>query len=308
MQVYLPIAEMTVNMLLILGMGFAVGFLSGMFGVGGGFLLTPLLIFAGIPPAVAVATSANQMIASAVSGFMAYWRRDAVDFRMGAVLVIGGAIGALAGISVFARLAKAGQIELFISGLYVVFLGSVGLLMVRESTEAIRKFRSGQRPSSRQSGQHFWLHGLPFKMRFRRSKLYISALGPLMLGFGVGVLTAVLGVGGGFIMVPALIYLLRMPTNVVIGTSLFQVMFITSLVTMLHAVNTRTVDVVLAAILIVGGVIGVQFGVEAGRRLRGEELRILLGFLVLAVAVRLLVELLLQPSVPYSITTVPIGR
>ena len=302
MQLYLPIAEMSVNMMLILGMGFAVGFLSGLFGVGGGFLLTPLLIFAGISPAIAVATSANQMVASSISGFIAYWRRDTVDFRMGGVLIAGGAAGALAGIGIFDALAKMGQVGLLISVLYAVFLGGIGWLMLNESIQAIRKRRAGTPNPARQSGQHFWLHGLPFKMRFRRSKLYISALGPLLLGFGIGILTAIMGVGGGFIMVPALIYLLHMPTNVVIGTSLFQVTFITGLVTLLHAVNTHSVDLMLASVLIAGGVIGAQFGVRAGHRLRGEELRAMLAILVLAVAIRLAIDLVSHPSLLYSAT------
>jgi hypothetical protein len=293
---------MPVNLLLILSMGFAVGFLSGLFGVGGGFLLTPLLIFAGIPPAIAVATSANQMIASSVSGSIAYWRRGTIDFLMGGMLVAGGTVGALLGIVIFDALAKMGQIGLFISVLYAVFLGGVGILMVNESVRAIQKRRAGAPTPPRQSGQHFWLHGLPFKMRFRRSKLYISALGPLLLGFGIGILTAIMGIGGGFIMVPALIYLLHMPTNVVIGTSLFQVTFITALVTLLHAVNTHSVDLVLATILIVGGVLGAQMGARAGHRLRGEELRALLGILVLAVAIRLSIDLVLHPVTLFSLT------
>ncbi len=304
MQLYLPIAELSVNMLLILGMGFAVGFLSGLFGVGGGFLLTPLLIFAGIPPAVAVATSANQMIASSISGFIAYWRRGTVDFRMGGVLIAGGTAGAIAGIAIFNALAKMGQIGLLISALYAIVLGVIGWLMLRESLSAIRKRRAGTPAPARQSGQHFWLHGLPFKMRFRRSKLYISALGPLLLGFAIGILTAIMGVGGGFIMVPALIYLLHMPTNVVIGTSLFQVTFITALVTLLHALDTHSVDLMLAAILIAGGVIGAQFGVRAGHRLRGEELRAMLAILVLAVAIRLSIDLVLRPPALFSETAI----
>jgi uncharacterized protein len=304
MQLYLPIAELSVNMLLILGMGLAVGFLSGLFGVGGGFLLTPLLIFAGIPPAVAVATSANQMIATSISGFFTYWRRGTVDFRMGGVLIGGGTAGAIAGIAIFNALAKMGQVGLLISVLYTVVLVVIGWLMLTESLSAIRKRRAAIPPPARQSGQHFWLHRLPFKMRFRRSKLYISALGPLLLGFAIGILTAMMGVGGGFIMVPALIYLLHMPTNIVIGTSLFQVTFITALVTLLHALDTRSVDLVLATILIVGGVIGAQFGARAGHRLRGEELRAMLAILVLAVAIRLAIDLVLKPPVLFSETAI----
>lgn len=301
MQIYLPIAEMSVNVLLILSMGGAVGFLSGMFGVGGGFLLTPLLIFSGIPPAVAVATQVNQIIASSASGAIAHWRRQAVDLQMGAVLVGGGVVGAVVGIVLFRLIQNAGLADLMISLSYVVFLGTVGGLMLYESLRAIQLTRAGTPPPQRQSGQHFWLHGLPFKMRFRRSKLYISALAPLLLGFFVGALVTLMGVGGGFIMVPAMIYLLRMPTNVVIGTSLFQIMFVTAVATMLHAVTTNAVDAILAALLIVGGVIGAQFGAQIGHRMRGEELRALLGFLVIAVSIRLLLDLVTVPDDIFSI-------
>ncbi len=300
MQIYLPIAEISVNALLILGMGAAVGFLSGMFGVGGGFLLTPMLLFAGIPPAVAVATQVNQIVASSVSGVVAHWRRKAVDFKMGGVLVAGGVVGTVVGILIFKSVEKSGQTDLFVALCYVVFLGGVGGLMLYESLQAIRLARGGRRPAARHS-QHLWIHGLPFKMRFRQSKLYISVVGPIAIGFFVGVLVTIMGVGGGFIMVPAMIYILRMPTNVVVGTSLFQIIFVTALATLLHAVSTKSVDAVLAALLIVGGVIGAQFGARVGHRLRGEELRALLGFLVLAVALRLSFDLVSVPKDLYSI-------
>jgi hypothetical protein len=301
-QIYLPIAEMSVSALLLLAMGGAVGFLSGMFGVGGGFLMTPLLIFSGIPPAVAVATEANQIVASSVSGVIAHWRRKAVDFKMGGVLLTGGVFGSAIGVFIFSALKEAGQVELLISLSYVLFLGSVGSLMLYESARAIQRTRSGDPPRSRRPGQHNWIHGLPFKMRFRQSKLYISAIPPLILGFTVGVLAAIMGVGGGFIMVPAMIYLLRMPTNVVIGTSLFQIIFVTGLVTILHAVNSQTVDVVLALLLLTGGVIGAQLGVRVGHRMRGEQLRALLAILVLGVCVRLAYDLVARPIDLFSIT------
>lgn len=301
MQIYLPIAEMSVNILLILGMGGAVGFLSGMFGIGGGFLMTPLLIFAGIPPAVAVATGANEIVATSVSGVIAHWRRKAVDFRMGGFLVAGGAAGSLLGIYIFGVLKTRGQVELLISLSYVVLLGVLGGLMLFESVRAIRRAREPNAPPARHSGQHLWIHGLPGKIRFRRSRLYISALAPLSLGFIVGILTAVMGIGGGFIMIPAMIYVLRMPTNVVVGTSLFQIMFVTALVTVLHSVNSKSVDAVLALLLLLGGVVGAQFGARIGHRLRGEELRALLALLVLAVCLRLAFDLVTPPEDAFSV-------
>jgi len=302
MQIYLPIAEMSVNIFLLLGMGFAVGFLSGMFGVGGGFLMTPLLIFTGLPPAVAVATEANQIVASSVSGAMAHWRRKAVDFKMGGVLLAGGAVGSVFGVALFSMLKELGQIDLFISLCYVLFLGVVGSLMLYESLQAIRHAKAGDLPPRRKPGTHTWVHGLPFKMRFRRSKLYISAIPPLVIGFVVGVLAAIMGVGGGFIMVPAMIYILRMPTNVVVGTSLFQIVFVTGLVTILHATNTQTVDALLALLLLTGGVIGAQFGARVGVKLKGEQLRALLALLVIAVCIRLGWDLVIRPDDLFSLT------
>ncbi|HEX9752947.1 MAG TPA: sulfite exporter TauE/SafE family protein [Methyloceanibacter sp.] len=306
-QVYLPIAEISVNLVVMLGLGAAVGFLSGMFGVGGGFLLTPFLMFSGIPAAIAVATGANQIVATSVSGALAQWRRNNIDFRMGAVLIAGGMAGALIGVFLLKALREAGQAGLIVSLTYVALLGVVGVLMFAESIRAIRRARAGKSASARKPGQHNWIHGLPLKLRFPRSRLYISAIPPLVIGWVVGLLTAFLGVGGGFIMVPAMIYLLRMPTNIVIGTSIFQIIFVTAVVTVLHASFTHTLDVVLALILAAGGVIGGQFGVRAGQRLRGEQLRALLAMMVLAVAIRLLLDLVLKPSELFSIAPLAAG-
>ena len=304
LQVYLPIAEMSVNLLVMLGLGAAVGFLSGMFGVGGGFLLTPFLIFSGISAPIAVATGANQIVATSVSGALAQWRRNNIDFRMGTVLIAGGVAGAFIGVLLLKVLREAGQAGLIISLTYVALLGTIGTLMLAESIRAIRRARAGRPPSGRRPGQHNWVHGLPLKMRFPRSRLYISAIPPLVIGWVVGLLTAFLGVGGGFIMVPAMIYLLRMPTNIVIGTSTFQIIFVTAVVTILHASLNHSLDVVLALTLAAGGVMGGQFGVRAGQKLRGEQLRALLALLVLAVAARLLFDLVLKPEDLYTITPV----
>ena len=299
MQIYLPIAEMSANIFLLLGMGGGVGFLSGIFGVGGGFLMTPLLIFIGVPPAVAVGTEANQIVAASVSGVLAHWRRGNVDFKMGIVLLAGGIVGSSIGVWLFSILRGLGQIELVISLCYVVFLGIIGALMAVESSRAMLPTRRGQ--SRRKLHQHYWVHGLPLKMRFRRSKLYISALLPLGVGFVVGMLAAIMGVGGGFVMVPAMIYLLGMPTSVVVGTSLFQIIFVTANVTFLQAVNNFTVDVVLALLLLTGGVIGAQFGTRVGSRLRGEQLRGLLALIVLAVCGKMLFDLVGTPADPFSV-------
>jgi uncharacterized protein len=304
LQVYLPIAEMSVNLLVMLGLGAAVGFLSGMFGVGGGFLLTPFLIFSGISAPIAVATGANQIVATSVSGALAQWRRNNIDFRMGSVLIAGGVVGAFIGVLLLKVLREAGQAGLIISLTYVALLGTIGTLMLAESIRAIRRTRAGRPSSGRRPGQHNWVHGLPLKMRFPRSRLYISAIPPLVIGWVVGLLTAFLGVGGGFIMVPAMIYLLRMPTNIVIGTSTFQIIFVTAVVTILHASFNNSLDVVLALMLAAGGVMGGQFGVRAGQKLRGEQLRALLALLVLGVAVRLFLDLVLKPEDLYTITPV----
>jgi hypothetical protein len=303
MEIYLPIAEMSVNWVMILAMGMAVGFLSGMFGVGGGFLMTPLLIFYGIPPGIAVATQASHITASSVSGALAQWRRNGVDVKMGAVMLGGGVAGAAVGVYVFGLLQRIGQIELVIAISYVLLLGSIGGLMLNESIRTIRAGRAGQAVGGRKFGQHYWIHGLPLKMRFRHSRLYISVIPPVVLGFLVGVLTAIMGVGGGFLMIPAMIYLLRMPTNIVIGTSQFQILFVAATATLLQAATNQTVDIVLALLLILGGVIGVQFGVRVAAKLRGEELRALLALLVVAVALRLLIGLVVTPADIYSVVT-----
>ena len=307
MQIYLPIAEMSVNALLLLGLGGGVGFLSGMFGVGGGFLMTPLLIFNGIPPAVAVVTEANQVVAASVSGALAHWRRRNVDVKMGVVLLIGGFVGSTLGVWLFTILRDIGQIDFVISVSYVLFLGITGGLMVIESLRAWMRSRQSAAPR-RKLHQHTWMHGLPFKMRFRTSKLYISALLPLVVGVFVGILAAIMGVGGGFVMVPAMIYLLGMPTSVVVGTSLFQIVFVTANVTLLQAINNQTVDIVLALLLLVGGVIGAQLGTIFGTRLRGEQLRVLLGLIVLAVCGGVAYNLVAEPVDPFSLAGIGSAR
>ena len=300
MQIYLPIAEMSVNVLLLLGLGGGVGFLSGLFGVGGGFLMTPLLIFIGVPPAVAVATEANQVVAASVSGALAHWRRGNVDVKMGLVLLAGGFAGSSLGVWLFTFLRALGQIDFAISLAYVVFLGVVGALMVVESARAWLRAR---RPSARRRKlhQHTWVHGLPLKMRFRASKLYVSSLLPFSVGLFVGVLAAIMGVGGGFVMVPAMIYLIGMPTAIVVGTSLFQIVFVTANVTFLQALNNQTVDIMLALFLLIGGVIGAQIGARFSGKLRGEQLRILLGLIVLAVCFRVAYGLVATPDDLFSL-------
>lgn len=302
MHVYLPIAEMSVNIFLILGMGAGVGMLSGIFGVGGGFLMTPLLIFLGVPSPVAVGTEANQIVASSVSGVLAHWRRGNVDFKMGGVLLVGGIIGSTFGVWLFAWLRTLGQIDLVIKLSYVVFLGIIGSLMMVESLRAMMRSKKGGPAARGKLHEHNWLHGLPFKMRFRRSKLYISALLPLSVGFVVGVLSAIMGVGGGFVMVPAMIYLLGMPTSVVVGTSLFQIIFVTANATFLQSYLNQTVDVMLALLLLIGGVIGAQIGTKVGAKLKGEQLRSLLAAMVLAVCVKILFDLVITPEDVYSIS------
>jgi uncharacterized protein len=301
MDVYLPIAEVSLNVFILLGLGGVIGFLSGVFGVGGGFLLTPLLIFIGVPPAVAVASSANQLVGASLSGVLAHWRRGNVDFKMGFTLLLGGLAGSALGVWLFTALRRLGQIELTISLCYVVMLGVLGGLMAIESVRSmLRQRRPGGFP--RKLHQHNWLQGLPLKTRFRRSKLYISALLPTGLGFVVGVLSAVLGIGGGFLLVPAMIYTLGMPTAMVPGTSLLQIIFVAANVTFLQAYTNRTVDAVLAVLLLIGGVIGAQLGTRFGTRLRGEQLRFLLSLLVLAVAAKLAQELTLRPHDLFAIT------
>lgn len=301
MQIYLPIAEVSANALTLLGIGGGVGLLSGMFGVGGGFLITPLLFFIGIPPAVAVATGVNQVVASSISGVLAHLKRKTVDLRMGMVLLVGGLVGSGLGIWVFRWLSALGQIDLAVQISYVLFLGVVGSLMLQE---ALRSWWRSTRQNipRRKLHTHTWVHALPLKMKFRASGLYISVIPPLLIGAGVGVLAAIMGVGGGFLMVPAMIYLLGMPTKVVIGTSLFQIIFVAGFTTLMHAVTSHSVDIVLAFYLIVGGVLGAQLGAAVGLRLRAEQLRILLALIVLAVAGRIALDLFLMPEELYTLT------
>ncbi len=302
MQLYLPIAELTVNMFLFLGMGGAVGFLSGMFGVGGGFLLTPLLIFSGIPPAVAVATVTPQIVASSTSAAISYWRRRLVDEKMTILLALGGSAGSALGVFAFRALREIGQLDLIIALSYVAFLGFIGAVMLRESLRTIWRTRAGRAARPRGPSHHTWVHGLPFKVRFRRSKLYVSIVPIVVLGSGIGFLGAILGLGGGFIMVPALIYLLRVPTNVVIGTSLAYTLATMAVATVLHATANKSVDIMLAFLLMVGGVVGAQFGAQIGQAIRGEQLRALLALLVLAVALRVLFGLFTRPEQVYSLS------
>ncbi len=301
MNIYLPIAEVSVNALVLLGLGGGVGFLSGIFGVGGGFLMTPLLIFIGIPPAVAVATEANQIVASSFSGVLAHWRRRTVDFKMGFVLLLGGLVGSAIGVQIFSWLREIGQVDLLVALCYVIFLGIVGALMFVESVSALRKAKKTARRTVRK--RHNWVHGLPIKIRFRASNLYISAIPPFGVGLLVGILAAIMGVGGGFIMVPAMIYLLGMATTVVVGTSLFQIMFVTGATTLLHAITNQTVDAVLAVILLIGGVVGAQIGVRVGPRLKAEQMRILLALLVLAVCAKLGFDLVTTPDELFTLGT-----
>lgn len=304
MSIYLPIAEMSLNMLILFGMGAAVGFLSGLFGVGGGFLITPLLIFYNIPPAIAVGTGANQVIASSVTGALSHFKRRTLDIKLGILLVIGGLAGALLGIELFTLLRRIGQLDLIISLLYVVLLGGIGILMTIESVRSMQRARGGKSPTVRRSGQHSWIHRLPLKMRFRTSMIYVSIIPVLGIGFVIGLLSSVMGVGGGFIMVPALIYLLRVPTNVVVGTSLFQITFVTAVTTVMQSVTNQSVDIVLAFLLMVGGVIGAQYGTRAGRKLKAEHLRLLLALLVLIMALWLGYQLFVRPSDLFSLTPV----
>ena len=306
MHIYLPIAEMSVNIFLILAMGGGIGFLSGLFGVGGGFLMTPLLIFIGVPAPVAVGTEANQIVASSVSGVLAHWRRGNVDFKMGSILLVGGFFGSSAGVVLFKYLQLIGQIDLVIKLSFVVFLGIIGSLMFWES---IRTIIRSHNPASRRRKlhQHNWLHGLPFKVRFRKSKLYISAILPFAIGAVVGVLSAIMGVGGGFIMVPAMIYLLGMPTSVVIGTSLFQIIFVTANVTFLQALTVQTVDILLAVLLLAGAVVGAQFGSKYSVRMKGEQLRALLAIMVIGVCIKIIIDLITKPTDLYSITPLLAG-
>jgi hypothetical protein len=295
MQLYLPIAEMSANVAILLVLGGGIGFLSGLFGVGGGFLLTPLLIFVGVPPAVAVATQANQVIAASVSGALSHWRRGNVDVRMGLVLLSGGFVGSSLGVWLYTLLRAVGQLDLTISLAYVFFLGIVGILMLKESLGVILRKMKSQPVPQRKLHLHTWIHGLPLKMRFRASKLYISAIVPFAIGAAVGVLSAILGTGGGFLMLPAMIYLLGMPTLLAIGTSLFEIVFVAANVTLLQSLQNQTVDMFLALILIIGGVIGAPLGSRVAVKLPGEQLRALLAMIVFGVSLKLLIDLIHTP-------------
>ena len=302
MSIYLPIAEMNVNILLIIFIGMLVGGLSGLFGVGGGFLMTPLLIFLGIPPAVAVGTEAPHVLASSISGAIAHWRRRNVDIKMGFILLLGGIAGSTVGVNIFKILIGFGQVDLIIQLLFIFFLGLVGFSMLFESARTtIKKYRTTSTIRTKLH-QHSWLHGLPFKMRFHRSKLYISTIPPLLIGFVVGILSAMMGVGGGFIMIPAMVYILGMSTNVVVGTSLFQIIFVTANSTFFQSYLNQTVDIVLATLMIVGGVIGAQIGARLGTRIRAEYLRGALAFIVLMVCLKILLDLTLTPNELFSLS------
>jgi uncharacterized membrane protein YfcA len=301
MQVYLPVAELSLNVVLLLLMGFAIGFLSGMFGVGGGFILTPLLIFLGVPPAVAVGTSASQVVAASVSGAVGHWRRNNVDLQMGLFLIAGGFAGALLGVKVLAFLIARGQLEPFVAVSYVVLLGVVGTLMLIESVRVLRAAAGKAVPSMRRGGTHTWLDGLPFKVRFRHSRIYASLIPFVVIGAIVGLLTAIMGVGGGFLLVPAMIYLMRIPTRIVIGTSTVQILCVTAYTTVLQAAMNYTVDVLLSVPLMAGSVIGAQFGVGFSERFKAEQLRALLALIVLAVAVRMALGLVIPPADLYSL-------
>jgi len=301
-DIYLPIAEMPIDMFLILGMGVAVGFISGMFGIGGGFLLTPLLIFVGIPAAVAVATQGPQIAASSMTGSLAYWRRRAIDFKLGYVLLAGGLVGTALGVLFFNQMRRLGQLETVITMSYVTLLGVVGVLVFIESARAVFAARLGKTPRKRLAGQHRWFEGLPLKMRFHRAGMYVSAIPLVGIAALIGFAGAVLGIGGGFILVPALIYIFRVPAHVVVGTSLFQILFTMMAATVFHAASNQSVDLFLALLLMVGGVFGAQFGARAGANLRGEYFRLLLGLLILLVAARFAADVFTQPREPFSAT------
>ena len=301
MQIYLPIADLPVNIFLILAMGLAVGFISGMFGIGGGFLMTPLLIFLGISPAVAVASVTGHISASSFSGAISYWRRRAVDLALAFVLLAGGLIGTVSGVWLFTLLRAIGQLDITIGISYVLLLGIVGSLMVIESVRAIMRARQGKPVELRRPGSHTWIHGLPLKLRFKRSRIYVSAIPVWGIGFLIGFIGAVMGIGGGFILVPLLIYVLRVPTATVIGTSMLLTLVTMASATVMHAVTNHLVDAVLALILMVGGVVGAQFGARAGQNMRGERLRLMLGVLVFAVGLRFAYQLIVQPGDLYSL-------
>jgi hypothetical protein len=303
-QIYLPIADLPVNIFLVLGMGLAVGFISGMFGIGGGFLMTPLLIFIGISPAVAVASVASHIAASSCTGAITYWRRRAIDVALAMMLLSAGIIGTAFGVWLFTELRALDQLDLVIGLSYVTLLSIVGALMIYESVRAELRARKGMPATLRRPGSHNWVHGLPLKMRFKRSKIYVSAIPVWGIGFVIGFIGAILGIGGGFLLVPMLIYFLRVPTATVIGTSMVLTLITMASATVMHAVTNHLVDAILALILMIGGVIGAQFGVRTGQKMRGERLRLLLGLLVFAVGMRFAYQLVVMPDDLYSIRQV----
>jgi hypothetical protein len=299
-QIYLPIADLPVNIFLILAIGLAVGFISGMFGIGGGFLMTPLLIFLGVTPAVAVATVSSHIAASSCSGAINYWRRRAIDLPLASMLLAGGVVGTALGVWLFTLLRSIGQLDITIGLSYVLLLGAVGALMVTESVRAILRARQGKPVELRRPGAHTWIHGLPFKLRFKRSRIYVSAIPVLGIGLIIGFVGSIMGIGGGFLLVPMLIYVLRVPTATVIGTSMVLTLVTMASATVMHAATNHLVDAVLALILMIGGVIGAQFGARAGQKISGERLRLLLGLLVLAVGIRFALDLVLPPDGLFS--------
>jgi hypothetical protein len=307
LQIYLPIADLPVNIFLILFLGIAIGFISGMFGIGGGFLMTPLLIFIGVSPAVAVASVSSHIAASSFSGALFYWRKQALDIALALMLLAGGIIGTAAGVALFTFLRSIGQLDLTIGLSYVTLLSVVGALMIAEGARAMVRLHRGKPAEVRRPGSHTWVHGLPFKLRFKQSRIYVSAIPVLAIGLIIGFLGAIMGIGGGFLLVPMLIYFLRVPTNVVIGTSMMLTLVTMASATVMHAVTNHLVDAVLALILMVGGVIGAQFGARAGQNMRGEWIRLLLGLLVLAVGIRFAFDMGLQPEDLFSIRSLEHG-
>ena len=300
MYIYLPIAEQPIHSLIIIGVGSIIGFIMGLVGVGGGFLLTPIMIFLGIPSPVAVASVANQLVAPSISGVLSHWKKGNVDFKMGTVLLVGGVLGSSIGVILFNYLAKIGQLDLVIRASYVIFLSLIGSMMFAESMRLILRKRRGKVTRGKLH-QHTWLHGLPFKTRFRKSKLYISIILPILIGMLVGVLAAIMGIGGGFIIVPAMIYLLGMPTSLVVGTSLFQIIFVAANTTILQASQNQTVDIVLATLLLLGSVAGVQIGAKFTNVLKGEHLRLILSTIIILVSLQLLTDLITVPSDLFSV-------
>jgi uncharacterized membrane protein YfcA len=304
LQIYLPIADLPVNIFVVLGMGLAVGFISGMFGIGGGFLMTPLLIFIGISPAVAVASVASHIAASSFTGAINYWRRRAIDVALAMMLLAAGIIGTATGVWLFTMLRAVDQLDLVIGLSYVTLLTTVGVIMIREAVQAELRARRGKPATLRRPGSHNWVHGLPLKMRFKRSKIYVSAIPVWGIGFFIGFIGAILGIGGGFLLVPMLIYFLRVPTATVIGTSMVLTLVTMASATVMHAATNHLVDALLALILMIGGAFGAQFGARTGQKMRGERLRLLLGLLVFAVGLRFAYELVVQPDDIYTIRLV----